>query len=101
LIVLSGSNQKNSVGFDQFSSFGKNKVDTIYWGPAFSLQTCDILRVSHKNRVCQNLYFHTSIWTINYLTDIVIFIKTLEFLFQSNLVLLKYLPTKVATRIVK
>ena len=29
------------------------------------------------------------------------FEKTLEFLFQSNWVLLKYLPTNIATRIVK
>ena len=39
--------------------------------------------------------------TINYLIGIVIFVKTLEFQFQSNLVLVKNLPTSMATKIVK
>ncbi len=46
---------KNSAGFDQCSPFGKNKVDTIYCGPAFRLQTFDILRIYAKNGDCQNL----------------------------------------------
>ncbi len=33
------SHIKNSVRSDQYSSFGKNKVDTIYCCPAYSLQT--------------------------------------------------------------
>ena len=36
------------MGFDQYSSFGKNKVDAIYCSPAFSLRTCDILRDCRK-----------------------------------------------------
>jgi len=37
-----------SVGLDQYSSFGENKVDTIYCSSPFSLQTFDILRLSHE-----------------------------------------------------
>ena len=51
------SYKKNSVGFDQYSSFWKNKADNIYCGPAFSLQTFDILRLHHENRACQNLWY--------------------------------------------
>ena len=47
---------KNSSGFDQYSSFGTNKVDTIYCGPAFSLQTFDILRFSQHSA---KLWYHT------------------------------------------
>ena len=46
-----------SVGLDQYSSFGENKVDTIYCSSPFSLQTFDILRISHENRTWQNLCF--------------------------------------------
>ena len=38
---------KNSVGLDQYFSIEINKVDTIYCGPAYSLKTFDILRISH------------------------------------------------------
>jgi len=44
---------KNSAGFNQCSSFGKNKTDTICCVLLFSLQTFDILRVSYKSRICQ------------------------------------------------
>ncbi len=37
---------KNSAGFNQYSSFGKNKTDTICCVLLFSLQTFDILRLS-------------------------------------------------------
>ena len=40
LKVPNGSNKK-SAGFDQCFSCGKNKVDSIYCGLAFSLQTFD------------------------------------------------------------
>ena len=36
---------KNSVGLDQYFSIEINKVDTISCGPAFTLQTFNILRI--------------------------------------------------------
>jgi hypothetical protein len=40
---------------DVFHNSEKIKRGTVYCGSAFCLQTFDILRVSHKNRACQNL----------------------------------------------
>jgi hypothetical protein len=57
-MMLSGSYQKNTLRFDQYSSIEINKVDTTYWGSNFGLQTFDILRPSYKKRSCQNLCFY-------------------------------------------
>jgi hypothetical protein len=68
-MVPSGSNQKNNVRFDQYSSIEIKKADTIYCGTPFSLQTFDILRVSHKDRAFQNLIFFANINPKSICTD--------------------------------